>query len=201
MMRIVTALAALFLVGCVEPAGSPDEAIEITGFLDGSRVSWTLVDGRVSAAGQQGAVQAAAELVLSHDGLGTTATASAGEDGAFVVEVAGEQGDAFTLSVVGVDDHTSHTEPARPDFPAHASAVATHLADHQVQVEVAFVEAQGMGHVWASNHARGATQPLEVHEDGLLHIGRVAGDLDDWLVLFWVPAEGAESLGIEVRAE
>lgn len=192
------------VLGCVDPSeGGEDSAIEITGYLDASRVAWTTLGTQVQAAGLEGAASPGSVALLENETAGETAEGPVGDLGTFVVAVAAAAGDHLVLYVddAPAEDEVTHDVPTHPPFPETEYAVA-HTSDAHpdlVVVEVAFVAPQPDGHVWAANHRVDAVVVLDRFDGDHLHGGHLVGVAGDWLLLWWVPLEGVESQALEVE--
>lgn len=191
---------ALF-VACQPPEPGGDEAIEITGYLDASRVSWTVLDDRVQAAGSDGAASPGSDVLLTNLDSGAEVEGSASDAGAFVLLIPAADGDVLELRVA--DDAAEHdvvTDRAPFPTPTHASAVTDPHRDHVAVVELAYDPPLTGGHVWVSNpHHDGAVILLDAFSGGAFHGGHVEAVAGDVLLLWWVPAGGVESLPLELE--
>ena len=197
------------LLGCQGlGVGPDDQAIEITGYLDVERISWTYHDDQAQAAGVEGATAAEATVVLTNLGTETRAETTASILGTFALSVPAQAGDHLELRVVEAPDEEVVEHDVVADRPAFPDPVAAHATvdphyDAAVIVELAFDPPLEGGHVWAVNPSTdvGPTV-LRAFDQGAIHGGEVRGVLGDVLRLHWVPLDGPESLPyeLEVRA-
>ncbi|MBX2799358.1 MAG: hypothetical protein KTR31_16910 [Myxococcales bacterium] len=182
-------------------------AIEITGYLDASRVTWTSDADTVQAAGGEGVAPASAWLLLSNLTSGDAERARASAVGAFAVGVQAIAGDRLELSLLDAQgsDVAAHDVPVeRPPFPETVQALARvdPHADAAAVVEVVFEPPQWRGHVWAVNRSLdGVVEILTVLDAGRIHGGRLRALQGHEVWLYWVPVEGQESrpLALTVR--
>lgn len=198
-MRRALLLGVLF--GCQDPDGNG--AIEITGYLDSARVSWTRFGDDVQALGRDAAATAGATVSLENATSGDFGEALATELGAFLVSVPADDADRLVLAVLGApsEDEITHDVPSHGTFPSYVRAVA-HADPHDPHVavvEVAFEPARDDGRIWVTNpHVEGAVVVLDTFDGGLVHGGHLEASEGDTLQAHWVPDAGVGSLAIEV---
>lgn len=192
----------LLVTACRAPG--PPGAIEVTGYLDGSRVRFVSTPGAVSALGSEAATEAGAAVVLENDARSRREGATADPAGSFVVTVAALPEDVVRLYVLGAastDEVDQVVLPQLP-FPAWTHADATLDPDHPTDaiVSVSLDPPRADGVVWAADVDLGATVLLDVHNDGALHQGVLPGAASgDGVLLTFVTGEDAsEGLGIVV---
>jgi hypothetical protein len=193
--------AALAVAAC--SAGTDDSepgAIEVTGYLDASRVAIAAQGGRATAIGRDGAASPGSEIELTNATRGSASTGIASDLGTFVVDVAAADGDELTLRASGAspgDDLALTLGPSEP-FPETNHLLAyVDPHDHElVTVEVWLATARLDGRAWATDPASEAVAVLEPSEGGALHSGHLAGAEGDELLLTWVA--DAPSTGVVV---
>ena len=209
MMRQILPLLVLLDVApaCQPPRGGPgagDEAIEITGYLDTSRISWTHYGDRSQVAGQQGATTPEATVVLANLHTEARIEATASVLGAFVLSIPAAAGDHLELwaEEAPEDELVEHDVVTdRPPFPEPLSAHATLGPHHDVAVvELSFEPPLEGGHVWVVNpNTDAAASVLNAFDHGTIHGGEIRGSVGDQLLLYWVPMDGPESLPLELE--
>jgi hypothetical protein len=190
-MRLPRWVCAL-LLGCRDPGDGPG-AIEITGYLDSSRVSFTWDGETVLAAGIAGATAAGSEISLEHEGERTTGLSS--EDGGFSLALPASLGDQLLLQVA--EEVLHHEVVEHPPFPEGSHVLAV-VEEGDALVEVTLDPPREDGQIWVVNHTHPADPvTLDLHLEGELHQGHVQGVVDDLLLLWFVPQEGLPSAPLE----
>ena len=189
------------LLGCSDPVG--DDAIEITGYLDASRVSFTRVEDDIAAVGREAAASPLSTVRLENETSGELREGLATEAGTFFVSVPAVDTDRLVLAVdgAGPDDQVAYDVAPHGAFPPHTHIVA-HVDPHDLHVavvEVTFESVRDDGRVWVTNPgAEGTVVLLDPSEGGLVHGGRLEGVEGDLLRAHWVPEIGGSSLAIEI---
>jgi hypothetical protein len=193
-MRLPRWGVCALLLACQDPGDGPG-AIEITGYLDSSRVSFTWDGESALAAGTAGATDAVVELSLENVRSGEQALGLSSEEGAFSLALLAAPGDTLELRASEQSLHHEVVEP--PPFPDAAHVQATLEGDHAL-VEVSLDPPREDGRIWVVNHTHPADPvTLEVHVQGALHQGQVQGVAEDLLLLWFVPDDGPASAPIE----
>lgn len=193
----------LWLTGCQQPTDPGPGAIEITGYLDASRVAWTWTGAVALAAGLEEATSASTRVSLANARSGASTVLFSGEDGAFVVSIEAALGDSLTLEASGAaESDTAHREviepPAFPEY-VHVDAQVDPHQEGLVFVEVQLDPPREDGRLWVINQGQDTVvAALDVHEQGALHGGSVHGIEGDTLLLWFVPDAGPESAPIDV---
>jgi hypothetical protein len=189
------------LLGCQDPDGNG--AIEITGYLDRSRVGWTRFGADVVALGSEAAASSGSTVSLENTVSGELRDAVATDLGTFLLAVPAADADRLVLRVDGAPagDDLAHDVPAHGAFPDHVHLVA-HADPHDPNValvEVAFDPARDDGRIWVANpQVDGAVAVLDTADGGFLHLGQLDGSEGDVLRAHWAPDDGVESVEVEV---
>lgn len=144
-------LLLLAALGCAQPTLDTDESpkgIEITGYLDASRVGVSLLDdlggsARADVLGLPGATGESGEISIRNDTSGTELIVQVAADGSFVGRAEVNEGDALVVARVdGNAEALALSVQEQPAFPGLADQIV-HGPDPQGQatVELTFLEA------------------------------------------------------------
>lgn len=187
------------VAGCADPAAPG--AIEVTGYLDASRITFTQLNGLAVAAGLDGATSVNATVDFTNVTTGDAQSATAGDAGAFVALVEAEDGDHLALRGADSPSDGQVVHDVQPDLPFPDAVAITGTPDPHdpdlTVVEVSFSPGRLDGRVWASDWPRSDVVVLDVLEHGALHTGRVQGNAGILLV-HWVFDDGTATNALAV---
>jgi len=183
--------------------GEKTPAIEITGYLDGDKVSWSSYDDLVIAAGTEDAASAGSSMTLTNLDIDIAPTeGTVADDGSFSIDVTGTLGDNLVLEVTDApEEEQVHYEVTDlPPFPETESvhAVVDPHHDGHALVEVVLTNHEA-GWIVASNPRRHVAVELSTGDSLVVHQGLIAGMAGEWLVLHWMTGTDASSGAIEVE--
>lgn len=181
-------LPLLVALGCTSPNGDgsdSDGAIEITGYLDASRISVTSIESAASVEvihaviGEPEAAESDLDVMILNDRTGDYDVATAGDDGSFGLQIMAMEGDILTLTQGDAEAVEVRSE-SHSDFPELVQfVVSPPNAESIVFVELEFVLAPtDLDFVMHTLHGHVAHLVPGDNEhlyDG--HIGAVGGDL------------------------
>ena len=189
---------AMALIACQNAKDT--DGIEITGYLDASRISVTTASDptagsvTVVVAGAPGAAEAETLTITNLDSSGSV-DASVSKDGSFAEPFAATVGETLQLDAGADPIELVFDEPV--PFPAYVS-INPHApdADRQVAVTVELASPHPDMAILVSNYSASRAAWLSV--DDAIYTGSILGDVGD---LLWVQAftpEDKPTLAVEI---
>ncbi len=200
-------MTLLLLTLACEPSvvADPDEAIEITGYLDSARTSVTSDEPFEEAAvtarvvGLSGASDQLGELTVSHEFSGDEVVVQVQEDGSFFAEILAANGDVLTLAQPGATPISLAAAPLAP-FPDHTQTHIERPDDHTMAVTLD-LPGDPLHTFVLSNPIQGLV--VEMHQ--LAGTQSVAGEIDaevgEHVLMHGVNGAGAATLAAVLTAE
>jgi hypothetical protein len=183
-------IALLAVFACGEPTFEPNPGIEITGYLDGGRISWTRAsDG--DPAWIAGEPDAAGEgEVTAFEGESDLGAATVAEDGSFFLEV--DAAVTTTLEVrQGDADPVSLAIAPLPPFPTDAVVTAhTPGADGIAGIDVVLAAPTTLVRLVATAPATGEVTTLTA-EDAVHFVGHLAAGSGTEIAVYGVGSTGS----------
>jgi len=205
MIRYIPLLVAIACASPSDDGGTDTDAIEITGYLDASRISITSLGsaatGDVAHAviGEPGAAEIGLDVMVLNERTGGYDVAAPADDGSFGLTIDATEGDALTITQ-GDADPVEVSADDLIDFPELSFH---HLLppndEHLVLVELEFVEPQHtLDFVMHTLH--GAAAPL-THFDDSRHTftGHIHAGADQWILFHGLDGDRNATRLIELQ--